>query len=140
MPSLHSACLTVGGIAARVEQNGAIYNQSQKSHSSSSPGVTSSGSLYCRRTRQTLNQLLFDDFLSAATAIGVFARPLHSAASTPCFPTFSSVSIESSDSCTQTPLRNCAIASCQNSSEWTTGRALLSTVESTEMNSCLPLK
>lgn len=57
-----------GRKAARVEQNGTIYNQSQKSHSSAQPGVTSSGSLYCCGTRETLNRLLFDDFLSAASA------------------------------------------------------------------------
>lgn len=57
-----------GRKAARVEQNGTIYNQSQKSHSSAQPGATSSGSLYSCRTRETLNQLLFDDFLSAASA------------------------------------------------------------------------
>ncbi len=63
-----------GRKAARVEQNGTIYNQSQKSHSSAQPGVTSSGSLYCCGTRETLNQLLFDDFLSAASVI-VLASP-----------------------------------------------------------------
>lgn len=66
--------------ATRVEQNGTIYNQSQKSHSSAQPGVTSSGSLYCCGTRETLNQLLFDDFLSAASASVCF----HSQASTQC--------------------------------------------------------
>lgn len=50
------------------QQNGTIYNQSQKSHSSAQPGVTSSVSLYCCGTRETLNQLLFDDFLNAASA------------------------------------------------------------------------
>ena len=35
---------TSGRKAARVEQNGTIYNQSQKSHSSAQAGVTSSGS------------------------------------------------------------------------------------------------
>lgn len=72
-----------GRKAACVEQNGTIYNQSQKSHSSAQPGVTSSGSLYCCGTRETLNQLLFDDFLGTASA-GVFTdRPLHSATSAP---------------------------------------------------------
>lgn len=61
-----------GRKAARVKQNGTIYNQSQKSHSSAQPGVVSSGSLYCRGTSETLNQLLFDDFLSAASAIVCF--------------------------------------------------------------------
>lgn len=56
-----------GRKAARVEQNGTMYNQSHKSHSSAQPGVTSSGSLYCCGTRGTLNQLLFDDFLGGAS-------------------------------------------------------------------------
>lgn len=74
-----------GRKAARVEQNGTIYNQSQKSHSSAQPGVASSGSLYCSRTRETLNRLLFDDFLSGSLCerLVFTARPLHSATSTP---------------------------------------------------------
>lgn len=87
-----------GRKAAHVEQNGTIYSQSQKSHSSAQPDDTSSGSLYCRRTRETLNQLLFDDFLSAASASVCF----HSQASPQChlrLPTLFSLSIESSDLC-----------------------------------------
>lgn len=56
-----------GRKASRVEQNGTIYNQGQKSHSSTQPDVTSLGSLYCFGTREALNQLLFDDFLNAAS-------------------------------------------------------------------------
>lgn len=63
-----------GRKAARVEQNGTIYNQSQKSHSSAQPGVASSGSLYCCGTRETLSQPLFDDFLSVAFARVCFHR------------------------------------------------------------------
>lgn len=84
-----------GRKAARVEQNGTIYNQSQKSHSSAQPGVISSGSLYCRETRETLNQLLFDDFLNAASVIVCF----HSQASQQRhlrLSAFSSLSIKSS--------------------------------------------
>lgn len=77
-----------GRKAARVEQNETIYNPSQKSHSSALPGVTSSGSLYCCRTRETLNQLLFDDFLSAVAASGCFHRQASPhAISAPCLPT-----------------------------------------------------
>lgn len=61
-----------GRKAARVEQNSTIYNQSQKLHSASQPGVTSSGSLHCCGTRETLTQPLFDDFLNAAAAIVCF--------------------------------------------------------------------
>lgn len=85
----------------RVEQNGTIYNQSQKSHSFAQPGVTSSGYLYCCGTRETLNQLLFDDFLSEASISVCFhkqaspQRHLHLPASLP----FSFLSIASADLC-----------------------------------------
>lgn len=45
-----------GRKAARVAENGAIYNQSHKSHSSAQPGAASS--LYWCRTREPLNQPL----------------------------------------------------------------------------------
>lgn len=88
--------------AARVEQNGTIYNQSQKSHSSAQPGVASSGSLYCCGTRETLSQPLFDDFLSVAFARVCFHRQVSPQRHLPSPPpppplAFSSLSIQSCD-------------------------------------------
>lgn len=91
----------------RVEQNGTIYNQSQKSHSFAQPGVTSSsGYLYCCGTRETLYQLLFDDFLSKASTSVCFhkqASPQRHfrlpACLPPCLPAFSFLLIASSDLC-----------------------------------------
>lgn len=115
------------------QQNGTIYNQSQKSHSSAQPGVTSSVSLYCCGTRETLNQLLFDDFLNAASASVCFHRQASPQHHLRPF-AFSSLSIcgaaMSPPSFTHSqkkPPKKHIVVSCQNPSEWTTGSALLST-------------
>lgn len=119
-----------GRKAGRVEQNGTIYNQSQKSHSFAQPGVTSSGSLYCCGTRETLNQLLFDDFLSGASASVCFHKQAsprrHLRPPPPTSPPFLPSGSRAPISALSPP-ENTTIASCQNPSEWTTGSALLST-------------
>lgn len=50
--------------AARVAENGSIYNQNHKSHSSAQPAAASSPCLHRGGTRDALNQLLFEGFLS----------------------------------------------------------------------------
>lgn len=114
--------------AARVEQNGTIYNQSQKSHSSAQPGVASSGSLYCCGTRETLSQPLFDDFLSVAFARVCFHRQVspqrHLPSPPPPPPPCLFLPLDPELRCAA--LQKHTTASCQNPSEWTTGSALLS--------------
>lgn len=44
-------------------ENGSIYNQNHKSHSSAQPAAVSSPSLYRGGTRDALNRLLFEGFL-----------------------------------------------------------------------------
>lgn len=123
-----------GRKAARVEQNSTIYNQSQKLHSASQPGVTSSGSLHCCGTRETLNQPLFDDFLNAAAAIVCFhSQGLFTALPPPPF----LPSRSRSPTWAFSPHEN-TVAPCQNPSEWTTGSALLSAdSQKHKVNSCL---
>lgn len=133
-----------GRKAARVEQNGTIYNQSQKSHSSAQPGVTSSGSLYCCGTRGTLNQLLFDDFLSAVSASVCF----HRQASPQCHlhpPAFSSLSIQSCDAWRSppapTPPANTPLPLVRILQNGRQGVLYFpQTVESQKVNSCLLLE
>lgn len=131
-----------GRKAARVEQNGTIYNQSQKSHSSAQPDVASSGSLYCCGTRETLNQPLFDDFLSAASASVCLRRQASPQRHPrpPCLPAFSSLSVQSSDLCAQrsentpSPL----VRTLQNGRQGVL--YFPPTVESQKVNSCLLLE
>lgn len=116
-----------GRKAGRVEQNGTIYNQSQKSHSSALLGVTSSGCLQRFGTRETLNQLLFDDFLST-TSMSVLmqapsAGPLQDATSAPCLSPF--LPSRSRAPISAPGPRKHTIDSCQTHSKWTAGSALL---------------
>ena len=114
-------CAASGRKAARVEQNGTIYNQSQKSHSSAQPGVTSSGSLYCCGTRETLSQPLFDDFLSVAFARVCFHRQVSPRRH--LHPPLLFLPLDPELQCSA--LQKHTTVSCQNPSEWTTGSALL---------------